>query len=69
MTNRLWAGGELVVIARLVTEVETHPAVAVSANSKAEELSVRREIVMFASYESCEDSMGGRVSQIGKKRS
>jgi hypothetical protein len=53
MTNRLWAGGELVVIARLVTEVETQPVVALRANSKAEELSVRREIVMFASYESC----------------
>jgi hypothetical protein len=53
MTKRLWAGGELVVIARLVTEVETQPVVALRANSKAEELSVRREIVMFASYESC----------------
>ena len=68
MTNRLWAGGELVVIVRLVTEVETQPAVAVSAISKAEELSVRREIVMFASYESSEDSMGGHLFQFDNKQ-
>jgi hypothetical protein len=37
----------------VVTEVETQPAVVVSANNKAEALNVRREIALFASHESC----------------